>query len=134
MENEEVTKEQAEKELNVVKKPEKGFIKVLRANMYHSHMIYIRQLGKYRFEYLLEYNGEIYGAYIIIRPPDGSRRKLTDDEVAQSAALIYNGAIATLNHLLGIELSADDRQVAETFEESREQFENQKEKEDGKEE
>lgn len=129
----EVTKEQAEKELNVQKKPEKGFIKVLRANLYNSHMIYIRQLGKYRFEYLLEYNGEIYGAYIIIRPPDGSRRKLTDEEVMAASGLIYNGAVATLNELLGIKVSAEDKQVAETFEASREQFENQKEK-DGEEE
>lgn len=130
---EEVSKEQAKEELEIVKKPEKGFIKVLRANLYLSHMIYIRQLGKYRFEYLVEYGGEVYGAYIIIRPEGKSRRKLTDGEVSQAAALIYNGAISTLNQLLGIELSEEDQKAAEMFEENREKFENQKEK-DGEEE
>lgn len=128
---ENLTKEQAEKELNVKKKAETGFITVLRANLYKSHMIYIRKLGKYRFEYLLEYGGEIYGAYIIIKPDNNSRRKLTDGEISEAAALIYSGAVTTLDTLLGTELSDEDKKVAELFEESREKFENQEEK-DGK--
>lgn len=128
--SEEVTKEQAEKELDVKKKPEKGFIRVLRANLYKSHMIYIRQLGKYRFEYLLEFNGEIYGAYIIIRPEGKSKRKLTETEVSEASALIYNGAVTTLDTLLGDRLSDEDKKAAELFEETREKFENQEKKED----
>jgi hypothetical protein len=130
MENIEVNKEQAEKELDVKKKPESGWIRILRANMYKSHMIYIRQLGKYRFEYLLEYNGEVYAQYIIIKPEGKSRRKLTDGEVSQAAALIYNGATATLDMLLGDYVEGDDKEVAETFEKFREQLEEK----DGKEE
>ena len=126
----EISKAQAEKELNVTKKPEVGFIKVLRANLYRSHMIYVRQLGKYRFEYLLEYNGEIYGAYIIIRPEGKSKRKLTDSEVLEASAIIYNGAIATLNELLGVPLSEEDKKTAELFEESREKFEKSEEDKD----
>lgn len=123
MDNQEVSKEQAKEELNATKKTEDGYIRILRANLYKSHMIYVRQLGKYRFEYLLEYNGEIYGSYIIIRPEGKSRRKLTDEEVSQAVALIYNGAVTTLDILVGDDISDDDEQIAKMFEEHREKFE-----------
>lgn len=119
----EVNKEQAEKELNVKKKPETGYIRLLRADTYKDNRVYIRQLGKYRFEYLVVFDGEIYSSYIIIRPEEKSRRKLTDEEVSKAAALIYNGAMATIDMLLGEgEVSDEDREIAELFESKRKEF------------
>lgn len=123
----EVSKEQSEKELNVKKKPEKGYIRLLRADEYKGNRVYVRQLGKYRFEYLLVYGGEIYSSYIIIRPEGKSRRKLTDGEVSEASALIYNGAVTTVDMLLGEELAPDDKEIAELFESRREDFEEQEE-------
>lgn len=124
----EVNKKQAEKELNVKKKPEQGYIRLLRADEYRGNRVYVRQLGKYRFEYLAVYGGEIYSAYIIIRPEGKSRRKLTDDEVSEASALIYNGAVTTIDMLLGEgEISDEEREIAELFESRREEFEEQEE-------
>ncbi len=38
----------------------KGRVRILRANLVHEHMVYIRMIGKDYFEYLVEFNGEIY--------------------------------------------------------------------------
>ena len=79
-----------------------GRVEVLRAGLYHSHQIIVRRIGKEYFEYLLEYNGQIYSSYIIITPQKG-KRKLTEDQVNQCRDLIWAGAEATLDELLGID-------------------------------
>jgi hypothetical protein len=115
-------------------KPITGAFKVLRSNLYKSHMIYIRQFKNYYFEYLLEYNGEIYSGYIIITPEGKSRRKLTDQEVSEAAAVIYSGAMATLDMLLGDRVSKMEKETAEVFEEHRKDMEKiiDKEKKDAR--
>lgn len=125
----ELTKEQAQEELKV-EKQETGWMRILRANLYESHMIYVRQLGRYRFEYLVEYNGEIYSAYIIIKPPNNSRRKLTEVEVAEAAALIYNGGMATLDYLLGKDPSQEAKETLELLEETKDSVKLKDEEED----
>ena len=51
----------------------KGRMKVLKVIPHLGHMVYIRQIGKDYFEYLLEYSGQIYSSYIIILPEEGKR-------------------------------------------------------------
>ncbi len=99
-------------------KKTEGRMRVLRATLYKSHMVYVRMVGTDYFEYLLEYNGEIYSSYIIITPKKGSK-KLTEDEINQAAALAYAGAEATLDQLLGHdEVSEDMKKYIETIERS----------------
>jgi len=81
----------------------KGRVKILKVHLYNSHMIYIRMFGKDYFEYLVEYNGEIYSSYIIITPREG-KKKLSKKEIDQCVALINAGAEATIDTLLEQEL------------------------------
>ena len=98
---------------------------VLRAGMYKAHMIYILQIKETYFEYLVEFNGEIYSSYIIIKPTKG-KRKLTAAQVQECAALIYNGAVATVDALLGDqELSEKEKEIVETFEKYEKEMEKQ---------
>jgi hypothetical protein len=78
----------------------KGIVKILKALPYKGHMVYIRRIYQEYFEYLLEYNGEIYSAYIIITPAKGKKR-LSKSEVDQCSALVNAGAESTLDALLG---------------------------------
>lgn len=78
----------------------KGRVKVLRASLYKGHKIIVRQIGEDYFEYITEYNGEIYSSYIIITPA-GNKKKLSKLEVEECRDLIYAGAEATLDALLG---------------------------------
>jgi len=102
--------------------PDKGRVKVLKAILYKSHMIYVRMIGTDYFEYLLEYKGEIYSSYIIIKPR-GNHSKLSQSEIGECMALIYTGAEATLDQLLGVKVDEKTKQIVETFEQSREKVE-----------
>ena len=99
-----------------------GLVKVLKASLYEGHKVIIRQIGRTYFEYLLEYNGEIYSSYIIMTPAKG-KKKLTNEEISQTSAIAYAGAEATLDALLGVEVDAETKKVVEIFEESRETVE-----------
>lgn len=96
----------------------KGLVKVLKANPYEGHKIIIRQIGTPYFEYLLEYGGEIYSSYIIITPAKG-KTKLTKAEIAECIGLIYAGAEATIDALMGKEIGEDEKKIVEAFEEQR---------------
>ncbi len=102
----------------------KGRIKVLKAILYKSHMVYIRSIDDEIFEYLAEYNGEIYSSYIIITPEKG-KKKLTKGQIAQSAALILAGATATLDQLLGHTVDDQTKGILGKFEEGRKFMEGQ---------
>lgn len=98
----------------------KGMVKVLKALMYKGHMVYIRMIGDTYFEYLLEYNGEIYSSYIIIKPQENKKR-LSKSEIQECAALIYTGAEATLDLLLGENtVDEDTKKAVELMERNRE--------------
>ena len=114
---------QEEPTLNPIKV--KGRIKILKALLYKSHMIYIRMIDAEIFEYLLEYNGEIYSSYIIITPEEG-KTELTEGQIAQSAALILAGGTATLDALLGHKVDDQTKEILGKFEEGREFMEGQK--------
>lgn len=90
-------------------------MKVLKVIPYMGHMVYIRQIGKDYFEYLLEYCGEIYSSYIIILPEEG-KKKLTKSQINGCIEMVYAGAEATINALMGIEPLEDEKEKVEMFE------------------
>lgn len=111
---------------------DKGRVRILKAILYKSHQIVIRMIGEDYFEYLLEYNGQIYSSYIIITPAE-NKEKLTEEQIAECRDLIYAGAEATLDQLLGVELDKQQQEYIEVFEENRKKIEKGLEKEkDGK--
>lgn len=93
----------------------KGRVRVLRASLYEGHKVIIRMIGDDYFEYLLEYNGEIYSSYIIITPAKG-KTKLTKAEISECVGLIYAGAESTIDALSGKEVSEGEKKLVEVFE------------------
>lgn len=104
-------------------KKTKGRVKVLRATLYRGHKVIIRMIGEDYFEYLVSLNGEIYSSYIIIQPTQ-QNRKLNKSEIDECAALIYTGAEATIDTLLGVEIDAKTKEYVELFEKHRETLDN----------
>lgn len=100
----------------------KGRIKVLKAILYKKSMVYIRQIDEEIFEYLVVFKNQIYSSYLIIKPKKGMK-KLTKNEVNQSAALIFTGAIATIDTLLGKKLDKNVEKNVKLFESGRKQLE-----------
>ena len=100
----------------------KGRIKVLKVLPYKGSMVYIRMIGEDTFEYLLTLKKEIYSSYLIMKPKKGAT-KLTQDEVNQSAALIFAGAVTTIDTLKGDKLDKKAKEVIKTFEDHRQIFE-----------
>ena len=115
------------KELKTTK--DEGRVKVLKAYLYKSHYIILRQIGIDYFEYITEYNGQIYSSYIIITPKD-NEEKLSEQEVDACAGVVSAGAEATLDELLGHTVDKQTQEYLEVFEANREKFE--KENNDGK--
>lgn len=103
----------------------KGRVQVLKANLYKGHMVYIRKIGSDYFEYLLEFNGEIYSSYIIITPREG-KTKLSKKEIEECASLIYTGATSTLDVLTDTtDITEKDAKIVEIFEKHRGVIEDQ---------
>lgn len=105
--------------------PVTGIVKVLRKSFYENTAIIIRQIYEEYFEYLFALNGELYSSYIIIKLPEG-RKEFTEQEIQECSALIYNGAMTTIDTLLGKEMDAKTKEYAELFESKREAVEGKK--------
>ena len=86
----------------------KGRIDVLRKQTYRDHSLYIRYIKPDIFEYLVIHENEIYTGYLIITPEKG-KNKLTPDQITQSAALIFTGAVATIDML--VDGDPDEKEV-----------------------
>lgn len=99
-----------------------GIVKVLRATLYEDHMVYVRQIYEEYFEYLFNHENQIYSSYIIATLPEG-RDKMTEQEVQEASALVYNGAMATIDVLIGKEVDDKTKEYVELFEGKREQVE-----------
>ena len=100
----------------------KGRITVLKAMPYKDSMIYIRKINDDIFEYLVVFKSEIYSSYLIMKPRQG-KTKLSKEEINQSAALIFAGAVSTVDTLRGEGLDKKAQAVADTFEANRKRFE-----------
>jgi len=96
----------------------KGRMKVLKVYPYRDHLIYIRMIGKDYFEYLLFHDGQLYSSYIIILPEEG-KKKLTKAQINGCIEIVSAGAEATINALMGVELSDEDREKVALFEKHR---------------
>lgn len=104
-----------------VKKVE-GRIKVLKALPYKDSMIYLRMVDNDLFMYDLVFKGQIYSSYLLMKPKKGCK-KLTQDEINQSAALIFAGATTTIDFLRGEELDKKSLGIVNVFENARKVFE-----------
>ena len=95
----------------------KGKMTVLKVMLYKDHNIYIRMLYGEYFEYIFSHEGQIYSSYMVIKPSKG-KTELSDDEISQASGLIWNGATATIDMLMGDELSDEDKEKVRQFEAS----------------
>lgn len=93
-------------------------MKVLKVYPYRDHLIYIRMIGKDYFEYLLFHDGQLYSSYIIILPEEG-KKKLTKAQINGCIEIVSAGAEATINALMGVELSDEDKEKVALFEKHR---------------
>ena len=106
----------------------KGVVKVLRVTPYEGISVMIRQIYEEYFEYVFMFEGQFYGSYIIAKMAEG-QKKLTEQEVQEASALIYNGAMATIDVLTGKEVDDKTKEYVELFESKREAVETALEKE-----
>ena len=81
----------------------KGRITVLKAIPYKEYMIYIRKINEDIFEYLVDFEGQLYGNYMILTPRQG-QTKLNKEEIANGREIMWSGAIATIDALLANKL------------------------------
>ena len=89
-------------------------MKVLKVMRHEGCRVYLRMIDKDIFMYDLIYNDEIYSSYMIFTPRNGTK-SLSVAEIESATALIWSGAVATINSLLGIKLKDDVVNKAETF-------------------
>lgn len=102
-------------------------MKVMKVYPYRDHKVYIRMIGKDYFEYLLFSSSELYSGYIIIIPEEG-KRKLTKSQINGCIEMVSAGAEATIDALMGISISEEDKKKVEVFEETIRKVENAKQR------
>jgi len=73
-------------------------IRLLQKSDYKGCPVYLRMIDGKIFEYLIIYKNEIYTGFNVITPEIG-KKKLNEDQIAQCGALIFTGAITTLDQL-----------------------------------
>ena len=105
------------KQKTIKHKKIKGQVTVLKALPYKDCMVYIRRVKEDIFEYLLVFEKQIFSSYYVIKPKKGET-KLSEDEISQISGLLWTGAESTIDTLLGVELSAEDKQKVKAFEET----------------
>jgi len=87
-----------------------GRVKLLKALLYNSHMIYIRMIGKDYIEYLLEYKGEIYSGYNIMLTNE-DKNKLSKKDISLFSDMTMAMAQTTLDALLGIKMNTKTEKI-----------------------
>lgn len=99
----------------------KGRVSILKVLPYLDCPVYIRLIDNEIFMYDLLYNNQLYSSYLIIRPKKGMT-KLSDSEINQASALIYTGAMATIDTLKGNGPDEKMKAVVDTFEANRDKI------------
>lgn len=89
-------------------------MRVLRVLPYKGSMVYIRQVNQDIFMYDLIFKNEIYSSYMVFTPGK-NKDSLSKAEVDRAASLIWSGAVATIESLLGTELKGEKKKVAEVI-------------------
>lgn len=95
-----LSKKEAQKELK--SKNTKGIVSIVRVTSYRGVNVYIRKVGEDYLEWLIPFKGQMYSSYIIVEPEKGKKLKKIDIE--RSAEILYAGAGATIDELMGKEL------------------------------
>lgn len=80
-------------------------------------MVYLRRIDIEIFEYLVVIDKQVFSSYWIIKPNKG-KKDLTENEIANAAALVMAGACATVDLQLGVKLDKKTKGVVKTFEKS----------------
>jgi len=86
-------------------------IKVLKVMEYHKIPVCLRMIGGEVFMYDFMHKNQFFSSYLVIRPAKG-KEKLSDTEIVSSMHLIDAGAKATIDMLLGVQLSKEDTKKA----------------------
>lgn len=94
-----------------VAKKVKGRVNYLQKSDYRGLPIHIRMVGSDMFEYFVLHGKDFYSGYEIISPRPG-KKKLSDEEIAGCGALIFMGAVTTVDMLLGEPSEAEKRKLA----------------------
>jgi len=76
-----------------------GLIKLLQKSDYQGCPVYIFMIDGKIFMYSVWYKEEQYIGYNVITPEKG-KKNLTKDQIAQCGALIFTGAITTIENLI----------------------------------
>lgn len=92
----------------------KGRITVLLASPYKDSMVYIRQIDKEIFEYLVVYKGQVYANYMVFKLDPGKR--FTKEQVKAGMNMLQGGAMATVDALRGDTISDSDKKLADDME------------------
>lgn len=90
----------------------RGRMVVLRAIPYKENMVYIRQIDGDMFTYDVIFKNQLYSSYIIVKPRKG-QTKLNDSDVQGVASMIWSGACATIDTLLGQTVEGEAKKIAE---------------------
>lgn len=102
------TENEANKEVAVKKKEDKkGYISVIRIQLYRDINIYIRKIGNL-FEYLFARKGEVYSNYIKIK----TTKKLSKKDINYASGLIFAAAIATVDSILKLEEEGKNEKIS----------------------
>lgn len=88
-----------------------GHMTVLRVLPYKGCMVYIRMIMGKMFTYDLIYKNEIYSSYIVMTPGKG-KTKLSESDIDGAASLIWSGAVATIDTLLGETVEGKQKELA----------------------
>lgn len=94
-----------------------GRVRVLMAIGYKGSMIYIRKIDRDLFFWDVIFNGQLYSNYIVIVPEEG--KQLEEEVIHKATEMCYAGAAATIDGLLGVELSDEDKKIVEMMESKR---------------
>lgn len=75
-------------------------ITILKKMPYKGIDVIVRMINKDLFEYLFSFKNEIYSTYIIVTPGK-NKTALSKGEINQAVAVIFTGALTTIDYLLG---------------------------------
>jgi len=92
----------------------KGRITTLFAAPYKGSMVYIRQIDKEIFEYIVVFKGQVYTNYMVFTVPEGKR--ITKYQVKCGMNLLIAGAQASISTLRGDKMEKKDKALAKDFE------------------
>ena len=102
----------------MAKKKNKGIMQVLMVMTYKGFPIYVRLINEDVFIWDVISDGQLYSSYLVISPVKG-QKKLSKAEKDEVIKMCYAGAAATIDNILGVELSDKEQDMLDKFEEAK---------------